>query len=185
VSRPCDSKIHLFKPETWLEQMVILNNLPSPTDVNGKIGLIILDSLSKKFRGIEFAGRGRLYVKQPLIRECIFKLEKIAHEYGAALIYTTQIYQSPTANPFLPEWSGQKAVGGASIEHQPDYVVFLRKATGNVRIARLMDASWQPQRERPFRITEKGIEELPEGEKAIKLIQKTEKFEEKIKKAVE
>jgi len=171
-------KIHLFQPKSWIEQMLILDKLPSPADIeDGRIGLIILDSLSKHFRGIEFAGRQSLSIKQPLIRECIGRLERIADAYNCALILTTQIYESPTANPFLPDWTGQKAVGGASLEHQPDYVVFLRKAQGNVRIARLMDASWQPQRERPFMITEKGIEDLPETKKAEKIIKKTEKFE--------
>jgi len=169
-------KIILYQPTNWIEQMCILDQLPAPTDVDGKIGLIIVDSLTKRFRGVEFAGRQSLTIKQPLIREYIFALESLVKLYGSALIYTTQIYESPTSNPFLPNWTGQKAVGGASLLHQPDYVIFLRKGQGSVRIARLLDASWQPLCEKPFMISEKGIIDLPKTQKAEKLIEKTEKY---------
>jgi len=177
-------KIKLFQPSNWIEQMYILQNLPSPADY-GKIGLIIVDSLTKLFRGVEFSGRQSLSIKQPLIREYILTLEEIARDYGSALIYTTQIYESPTANAFLPDWTGQKAVGGSSILHQADYVVFLRKGQGTSRIARLLDASWQPLRERPFRISAQGIEDLPQTEKAEKMKEKSLKYEENLEKVLE
>ena len=170
------AKIKLFQPSNWIEQMYILDSLPSPIDV-GKIGLIIVDSLTKRFRGVEFSGRESLSTKQPLVREYMLRLEEISKTYGSGLIYTTQIYESPTANPFLPAWTGQKPVGGASLLHQPDYVVFLRKSRGTVRIARLIDASWRPLRERPFMITVKGIENLPETKKSETLVEKLEKYE--------
>jgi len=176
-------KIHLFRPTNWVEQMMVLYSLPSPADTStGKIGLIIVDSLTKAFRGIEFAGRQFLTVRQPLIREFIFQIEEIVKSYESALILTTQISESPQANPFLPSWTGHKAVGGASVLHQPAFVIFFRRASGNIRIARMMDSSWKPLGERPFVITEKGIEDLPEDAKARKaLIEKAEKFEEKQK----
>jgi DNA repair protein RadA len=173
-------KITLYQPKNWMEQMIILRRMVTPTDV-GKIGLVIMDSLTKLFRGVEFAGRQSLQAKQPLVRETILAIEDIAKSYRCGFVYTTQIYEDPNKNAFLPDWTGHKPVGGASILHQPDYVIlFRRKVSSNVRIARLLDASWQPLRERPFAITEKGIENLPETEKAEKLIEKTEKYEEKV-----
>lgn len=173
------AKIHLFQPKNWLEQMMLLYKLPSPSDVGGKIGLIIVDSLTKLFRGVEFSGRQSLSVKQPLIREYMLKLKEIARIYQCALIFTTQVYKKPQANSWLPDWTAIQAVGGDSILHQADYIVFFRKASGNVRIARLLDSSWNKLAERPLRITVKGIEDIPKTEKAEKLIERTEKFEEK------
>lgn len=173
------TKIKLFQPANWVELMMTLAQLPSPADV-GKIGVLIIDSLTKLFRGIEFAGRQELQVKQPPIRELMITGTEIAKIYECALIFTTQIYESPNANAFMPEWASFKAVGGASIEHQASYVMFLRRAQGNVRIARLTDSDWKPLTERPYQITVKGIEDLPDTETAAKVLEKAEDYEKKL-----
>lgn len=177
-------KIILFQPQNWVEQMMLLNDLPSPFE-EGKIGLIIVDSLTKLFRGIEFAGRQELQIKQPQIREYMITLSEIAKAYNSAIIFTTQIYQSPTSNPFLPDWANEQAVGGASLQHQASYVIHLRRAQGIARIARLIDADWKPLAERPFIITERGIDDIPETSKAVEMIKKAEEYEEKLKKNFE
>ena len=172
-------KIILFQPQNWVEQMMLLNALPSPAE-EGKIGLIIVDSLTKLFRGIEFAGRQELQVKQPQIREYMIALSEISKAYGCALIFTTQIYQSPQSNPFLPDWANEQAVGGASLQHQASYVIHLRRAKGIARIARLIDADWKPLAERPFIITERGIDNMPEGSGAEEMIKRAEEYEKKL-----
>lgn len=175
------NKIKLFQPANWVELMMTLAQLPSPADEGiGKIGVIIIDSLTKLFRGIEFAGRQELQVKQPPIRELMITGTEIAKAYECALIFTTQIYESPNASAFMPKWASFKAVGGASIEHQASYVMFLRRAQGNVRIARLTDSDWKPLSERPYLITVKGIEDLPDTEAAKKVIEKAEEYEKEL-----
>lgn len=176
-------KIILFQPQNWIEQMMVIDAMPNPKD--GKVGLIIIDSLTKLFRGIEFAGRQELGSKQPMIREYPIALKEICQAYGAAMIFTTQIYQSPSSNPFLPDWANENAVGGASLQHQATYVVHLRRAGANARIARLIDADDQPLAERPYIITEKGIEDVPETQKAQKLLERTEAYEEKVKSSLD
>jgi DNA repair protein RadA len=172
------AKIKLFQPANWVELMMTLAQLPSPADEGiGKIGVIIIDSLTKLFRGIEFAGRQELQVKQPPIRELMITGTEIAKAYECALIFTTQIYESPNASAFMPKWASFHAVGGASIEHQASYVMFLRRAQGNVRIARLTDSDWKPLSERPYLITVKGIEDIPDTKTAQALMEKTEKYE--------
>ena len=175
------AKIKLFQPANWVELMMTLAQLPSPADEGiGKIGVIIIDSLTKLFRGIEFAGRQELQVKQPPIRELMITGTEIAKAYECALIFTTQIYESPNASAFMPKWASFKAVGGASIENQASYVMFLRRAQGNVRIARLTDSDWKPLSERPYLITVKGIEDLPDTETAKKVIEKAEEYEKEL-----
>jgi len=175
-------KIILKQPRNWIQQLRCLWSIPTPPEVpNGKIGLIIVDSLTKQFRGIEFAGRKFLSVKQPLIREFSFKMDRIVKAYEAGLIITTQVYEDPNATSFLAEWTKFKAVGGSSILHQPDFVLFLRRVKGqNIRIARMMDSSWQPLRECPFVITERGIDDLPEDAAARKaMLERAAKFDKK------
>lgn len=175
---PVFNKIKLYQPANWVELMMTLAQLPSPADEGiGKIGVLIIDSLTKLFRGIEFAGRQELQVKQPPIRELMITGTEIAKAYECALMFTTQIYESPNASAFMPKWASFKAVGGASIEHQASYVMFLRRAQGNVRIARLTDSDWKPLSERPFLITVKGIEDIPETETAAKVLEKAEEYE--------
>lgn len=162
-------KITVYKPIDWVEQMLIPSTLPSPADVEQPIKIIFVDSLSKLLRGIEFQGRDTLTMKQPLIREFIFELERLAKAYDCALVISTQIYESPNTAGFLAAWSTHKAVGGASLLHQLEYIIFLRRGQGNVRIAQLRDASDQPWGEKAFLITENGIENLPVTDKAEKI----------------
>jgi len=171
-------KIILYQPANWIEQMMLLETMPTPLEV-GKIGLIIIDSLTKLFRGIEFAGRQELGIKQPMIREYPISLTTIAKSYGAAMIFTSQIYVKPAANPFLPDWANECVVGGASLQHQASYVVHLRRGQGIARIARLIDADDQPLAEKPFVITAAGVMDLPDTEKAADLIKKAEEYEAK------
>jgi len=173
-------RIILYTAENWIQQMYILQSLPSPSDVNGKVDLIICDSYSKHFRGIEFVGRETLQLKNGFIREFIFSLERLAKQHRAALIYTTQIYDEPKASPYATKADTQKPVGGHSAEHQPDFILFFRRGTGNVRIVRMVDSSYTALSERAFLITEKGIEDLPPDTKISKTLEpQIEKFETK------
>jgi len=185
-------KIIYFNPKTWGEQLSVLFSIPSPVDVQMKIDLIICDSISKHFRGIEFVGRENLQIKTGLIREFILALEHIAELHRAALIYTTQIYDTPAATPYTSVSQIQKPVGGRSAEHQPDIVIHYRKGRGNVRVARMMDSSWNALAERAFVLNEKGIDDIPEEasvysaeEKRAEKFAKTQKQEDIVKREKE
>jgi RecA/RadA recombinase len=160
-------KIILIEPKDWIEQMFLLYDMPSPVDINGKVDLIICDSISKHFRGVEFVGRENLQVKNGFIREFILKMESIAQTHKAAFIYTTQIYDKPAAGPFSSPADIIQPVGGRSIQHQGDFVLFFRKGTGNVRIARMMDSSWNELGERSFLINDKGVDIIPKNAKVF------------------
>jgi DNA repair protein RadB len=177
-------KIIFFDPENWVEQMLVSQSLPSPDDIarqygeGKKVDLIICDSISKHFRGIEFLGRESLGIKLGLLREFIFNLERACRLHKAALIYTTQIYDSVEGGGYMTSKADtQRAVGGRSAEHQPDFVLHFRKGSGNIRIVRVMDSSYKPLAEESFVINEKGIDNLPVDSKAGQLYEKNhEKF---------
>jgi len=164
-----NKNIMVYKPERWEQQVSIPANLPDP--LPNKLRLVVIDSLMALFRSTpEFAGRSNLGKRQELIRWHLRQFKKIAKKDGAIIIYTNQVYDEPVANPFMPKWASQRPVGGHSVAHIGDYRIFLRKARGNVRIAKLVDNSEIPPAERIFQINEKGIDDLsPEQrEEAIK-----------------
>ena len=181
---PIRNKIIFYQPENWVDQMIVSQSLPSPIDITKqygegkKVDLIICDSISKHFRGIEFLGRENLGIKLGLLREFIFNLERASKLHRAGLIYTTQIYDSVDGSVFMTSKAdSQKPVGGHSAEHQPDFMLHFRKGSGNVRIVRVMDSSYQPLAEESFVINEKGIDDLPPDSKAGQLYGKShEKF---------
>lgn len=177
-------RLILFKPKDWVEQMLILNSIGSPVDYDKqyghKVALIICDSLSCFFRGIEFSGRQTLSLKTGFLREFMVDLKKIAREHRCALIFTSQVSEEPVASLYTSKADTQHPLGGHSVAHQPDYVIFFRKGSGNIRVCRMIDSSHKPLAEKPFVINEKGIDDLPPEAKAAKNYEKgTEKFDAK------
>lgn len=171
-------KIIYYKPNNWIEQMSVIWAIPAPSDLekDEKIDLVICDSISKHFRGVEFMGRQTLQVKNGLLREFILALEQISKQHKAAFVYTTQIYDVPAAGGYPQAKSDlQKPVGGRSAEHQPDFVLFFKKGTGNVRIVEMMDSSYTALAERAFLINEKGIDDVPDESKVAKSLEEREK----------
>lgn len=160
-------RIIYYQPKNWAEQMLMARSIPSPADIDGKVDLIICDSLTKHFRGVEFLGREHLGWKTGLIREFIFEVGRIAKMHKAAFVYTTQIYEEPAVTPYSSKATTQMPLGGHSAKHQPDFILFFRKGSGNIRIVRMMDSSWNPLAERAFVINEKGVDDIPETAKAF------------------
>lgn len=163
------NNIMLYKPDRWEQQVAIPAQIPDP--LPAPLKLVIVDSLMNLFRSTpEFAGRSNLGKRQELIRWHLRQFKRIAKKEGAIVVYTNQIYEEPVANPFLPKWACQRPTGGPSVAHIGDYRIFLRKARGNVRIARLVDNSEIPPAERVFQINERGIDDLPveQREEAMK-----------------
>jgi len=178
------SRIILFKPKDWVEQLLILNSIGSPMDYDKKYGhkvaLIICDSLSCFFRGIEFQGRQTLTLKTGFLREFMVDLRATARQHHCALIFTSQVSEEPVAGAYISKADTQHPIGGHSVAHQPDYVIFFRKGSGNVRVVRMIDSSHKPLAERAFVINERGIDDLPPETKAAKSYKKgEEKFEKK------
>lgn len=175
-------KFIIFAPKNWVEMIRLIYSLPSPADLDEKVSLIVLDSLNKHFRGIEFAGREKLVIKGNIMLEFLNTLKRICQMHNAGLVFTAQIYEVPVATPYTSITQIQKPMGGHKIGHEPTIRLFFRKSTGNVRIATVMDNSFKPLAERPFVINEKGIDILPEEAKVYKRLErKVKDFEKKQK----
>lgn len=171
-----NNNIFLYNPDTWQQQLAIPASIPD--QLPSPLKLIVVDSLMALFRSTpEFAGRSNLGKRQELIRYHLRQLKRIAKERGAIVVYTNQVYDEPVANPFLPKWACQRPVGGHSVAHIGDYRIFMRKGSGNVRIARLVDNSEIAPSERVFQINDNGIDDLSEDQR-IEALKKEKKYEE-------
>jgi hypothetical protein len=125
-------------------------------------------------------GRQTLSLKTGFLREFMVDLKRLAKEHRCGLVFTSQVSETPDAGPYTSKADTQHPLGGHSVAHQPDYVIFFRKGSGNIRVCRMIDSSHKPLAERPFVINEKGIDNLPPEAKAAKSYDKgTEKFDER------
>jgi len=152
-------RIHLVQPLTSDEQMEVFDQIPK--DVKPK--LVVVDGVTTLFRQ-EYIGRENLSKRQGLLRQFLRKMITYVRQNRAYGVVTNQVYGNPDGTSFMPLEYRELAVGGHSLYHTIDNRIFLRKAREGTRIARLVDSSRYPMQERPFKITEKGIEPIESEE---------------------
>jgi DNA repair protein RadA len=148
--------IHVLIPPTTNELVSITQKLPE--GVTPK--LLIIDGLTTLFR-VEYIGRETLAERQGHLRKFLYALKRWAKQTKTVVVVTNQVYADAGASPFMPLEYKELAVGGHSLWHCLDNRIFVRKAQGGTRIAKLVDSSLYPPAERPFKITEKGVEAVP------------------------
>lgn len=123
------------------------------------VRLIIIDSLTAHFRS-EYLGREMLAERQQKLNNHMHKLLRLARAFNAAAVVTNQVMSKP--DQFFSV--GVEPVGGHVVAHTSHTRVFLRKTSGQVRIARLVSSPYLPEGERVFKITEEGVVDVPEDE---------------------
>ena len=154
------NNILVLQPISVEAQLEALNHIPKKANPK----LIVVDGVTTLFRE-EYIGRGMLAERQGLLRKFLRSLKDYVREHKMYGVVTNQVYGNPESSPFLPLEYKELAVGGHSLYHAIDNRIFVRKAQHGTRIARLVDSSRFPMQERPFRITEKGIEDVKGNER--------------------
>jgi DNA repair protein RadA len=122
------------------------------------VGLVAVDSLTAHFRA-EFPRLKDVKERQTMLANHVKDLWKIATDHDVAVVFTNQVHVDVEA---ATKGRGRKyePVGGTIVAHQATHRIMLRRAKGEVRIARVIDSPYLPQREAPFRITKEGIRDL-------------------------
>jgi len=130
------------------------------------VGLVVVDSLMNLFRA-EYSGRERLAERQQMVNKFVHLLTRIAEVYNIAVIVTNQVMEVPEmrymggADEF-----GLRVVGGHVVAHNVGIRVMLNTAPASaskrsgsvtVRRAKIVDASFLPQREARFGIIDIGV----------------------------
>lgn len=135
-------------------QMFLLENAFDKCAENN-VRLVIVDSVISHFRG-EYIGRDLLAERQQKLNQYMHKLLRLAEVLNLAVVVTNQAQANPIAYYGAPE----NPTGGNILAHASNTRLWLRRARGSTRVAKLIDSPYLPEGECLFRITEKGIEDV-------------------------
>jgi len=139
-------------------QILIVDNCSRVIEEHG-VKLIVVDSVVSHFRG-EYVGRENLAERQQKLNMHLHKLLRLAEVYNLAVVVTNQVLANPQAFFSDPN----RPAGGNVLAHASTHRVLLRKKKGNLRQATVIDSPSLPSdRTAVFRITSRGIEDVPEG----------------------
>lgn len=117
-----------------------------------KIKLLVIDSLTGHFRA-DYVGRGELAPRQQKLNKLLHNLQRLADSFNLAVFVTNQVL----ANPAILFGDPTRPIGGHVLAHQSTYRIYLRKSSGEKRIAKMMDSPNLPPGECVFKITPDGI----------------------------
>jgi len=137
-------------------QMSLVEELFSFVPKNN-VKLVVIDSVTSHFRA-EYPGREHLAERQQKLNAHLHQLMRLAEAYNIAVVVTNQVM----ARPDVFYGDPTVAVGGHVLAHVPGVRVQLKKARGNKRIARVVDAPHLPEGEAVFAITDEGIRDTEE-----------------------
>ncbi len=144
-------------------QMFLLENADEIIKANN-IKLIVIDSLTAHFRS-EYIGREMLATRQQKLNKHMHKLIALARAFNTVAVVTNQVMAKP--DQFFGDVT--HPIGGHIVGHTSHTRIYLRRAShGQVRIARLVSSPYLPEGEEILKVTENGIEDVTEEEKAAK-----------------
>ncbi len=132
-------------------QMFLIDKANDMIEENN-IKLIIVDSLTSHFRA-DYMGRGELAPRQQKLNKHLHALQRLADAFNIAVYATNQVQADPSVlfgDPTRP-------VGGHILAHQSTYRIYLRKSSGEKRIAKMMDSPDLPPGECVFRVLPEGV----------------------------
>jgi DNA repair protein RadA len=156
-------KIIYAEAYTSDHQMFLLENADEIIKANN-VKLIIVDSLTAHFRS-EYLGREMLASRQQKLNKHMHKLIALARAFNAAAVVTNQVMAKP--DQFFGD--AIHPIGGNIVGHTSHTRIYLRRAPhGPTRIARLVSSPYLPEGEEILKVTENGIEDISEEEKAEK-----------------
>lgn len=122
-----------------------------------RFALIIVDSATALFRS-EYVGRGELASRQNNLGRFLRSLQRLADEYGCAVVVTNQVVQANLdggAGMFAGPQT--KPIGGNIMAHATTCRVALRKGRGETRMAKIIASPSLPEAEACFAISNEGI----------------------------
>ena len=145
------SRIHVARAYNSAHQMLLVDEIKRMSK-GLNVKMIIVDSLTSHFRA-EFIGRGMLANRQQKLNRHLKDLKQLADVNNALVLVTTQVHSKPDAMWGDPT----KPVGGHVLAHASTFRLYLRKAKGGRRIARLVDSPNLPDGECVYQVTQEGL----------------------------
>jgi len=146
-------RIHVARAYNSAHQMLLAEEIKRMgRGLNVK--MIIVDSLTSHFRA-EYIGRGMLANRQQKLNRHLKELKQLADVNNAIVLVTNQVHSKPDAMWGDPT----KPIGGHVLAHASTFRLYLRKAKGGRRIARLVDSPNLPDGECVYQVTEDGLKD--------------------------
>ena len=146
-------RIHVARAYNSAHQMLLVDEIKRMSK-GLNVKMIIVDSLPSHFRA-EFIGRGMLANRQQKLNKHLKELKQLADINNALVLVTNQVHSKPDAMWGDPT----KPIGGHVLAHASTFRLYLRKAKGGRRIARLVDSPNLPDGECVYQVTEEGLKD--------------------------
>ena len=139
-----------FNHEHQLKLLAAASSLMSKE----KFALLVVDSATNLYR-TDFTGRGELFARQSHLGKFLRALQKIADEYGVAVVITNQVVACVDNSGF--GGPDKKPIGGHVMAHACQTRLYLKKGKGDNRVCKVYDSPSLPEAEAGYSIKEDGI----------------------------
>ncbi|EKX42770.1 Rad51 recombinase recA, partial [Guillardia theta CCMP2712] len=124
-----------------------------------RYALVIVDSATALYR-TDYVGRGELAARQQHLALFLRALQRIADEFGVAVVVTNQVVAQVDGMSFNPD--PKKPIGGNIIAHASTTRLYLKKGKGEARVCKIYDSPNLPESEAQYAIREDGIGDVKE-----------------------
>ncbi len=123
--------------------------------------VVVVDSATALYR-TDYSGRGELSARQMHMARFLRSLQRMADEFGVAVVITNQVVANPDAGALMFGGDNKKPIGGNIMAHASTTRLNLRKGKGNQRIVKIVDSPCLSEAEAVFAIYEHGVADAEE-----------------------
>ncbi|KAH8308219.1 hypothetical protein KR059_008451 [Drosophila kikkawai] len=127
-----------------------------------RYAVVIVDSAMALYRS-DYIGRGELAARQNHLGLFLRMLQRLADEFGVAVVITNQVTASLDGGPGMFAGDAKKPIGGHIMAHSSTTRLYLRKGKGETRICKIYDSPCLPESEAMFAILPDGIGDAKEN----------------------
>lgn len=125
-----------------------------------RYGLLVVDSATALYR-TDYSGRGELADRQQHLGRFLRMLQRLADEFGIAVLITNQVVASVDAAASM-FGDNKRPIGGNIMAHASTTRLSLKKGRGENRVCKVYDSPCLPEGEATFAITTGGIDDASE-----------------------
>eukprot|EP00736_Rhodelphis_marinus_P009269 Rmarinus@m.5453 len=120
-----------------------------------RYALVIVDSATALYR-TDYSGRGELSERQQHLAKFMRSLQKLADEFGVAVVVTNQVVADPGGGSLF-QANALKPIGGNIMAHSSTTRLAMRKGRGESRVCKIVDSPCLAEGEATFAIKDDGI----------------------------
>ena len=129
------------------EQQMELLKQASALFAEDRFSLLVVDSATSHFR-TDYQGRGELSERQQQLAQFLRQLDRLAQEFGIAVVLTNQVVANPDGMSFAKD--ATKPIGGNIIAHASHTRLRFKKGRGETRICEVYDSPTIPESQAVF-----------------------------------